>query len=158
MIPKYVVTWMPEISCFRTPFGSNRVKGSQTLLKSTRQHFYANFSFMSDKVRCVSCLLVGSKMWGASFNALRLMTCVLVIMKMNSHDKSQRNYFQNQKHFLKLLLHFCNVHKILRISKKKMIWRTLIFPEILIPKNVVAWMLDSCSFRIPFGSKLVKGF
>ena len=40
------------------------------MLKSSPQHFYANFSFMSNKVRCVSCLLVGSQMWGASFHTL----------------------------------------------------------------------------------------
>ena len=70
LIPKNVVTWMPESSCFRTPFGNKRVKGSQTLLKSALEHFYGNFSFMSQKVRCVWCPLVGSKMWGASFNTL----------------------------------------------------------------------------------------
>ena len=68
LIPKNAVTWMPESSCFRTPFGSRRVKGCQTLLKSARQQFYVNFSFMSNKVGCVSCLFVGSEMWGGSFN------------------------------------------------------------------------------------------
>ena len=68
LIPKNTVTWMPESSCFRTPFGSRRVKGCQTLLKSARQQFYVNFSFMSNKVGCVSCLFVGSEMWGGSIN------------------------------------------------------------------------------------------
>ena len=70
VISKNVVTWMPESSCFGTPFGSKRGKGSQTLLKSPRQLFYVNFPFMSDKVTCVSCLLVRSEMWGSSFNTL----------------------------------------------------------------------------------------
>ena len=64
LVPKNVVTWMRENSCFRTPFGSKCVKGSQTLLKSPRQLFYVNFSFMWNKVSCVSCLLVGCEMWG----------------------------------------------------------------------------------------------
>ena len=32
--------------------------------------FKLRSTFMSDKVRCVSCLLVGSEMWGASFSTL----------------------------------------------------------------------------------------
>ena len=70
LIPKNVVVWMPESCCFRTTFEGKRVKGSETLLKSARQHFYANVSFISDKVKCVLCVLVGSKMWGANFNTL----------------------------------------------------------------------------------------
>ena len=70
LIVKNPVTWMPESCCFRKPFGSKRLKGYQTLLKSPRQHFYGNFSFMSNKVRCVSCLLLRSKMSAASFNEL----------------------------------------------------------------------------------------
>ena len=68
LILKNVLTWIHESSYFRTVFGSKRGKASQTLLKSTQQPFYGNFSFMSNKVSCVSCLLGLSKMWGASFN------------------------------------------------------------------------------------------
>ena len=70
LFPKNVVPWMPESCCFRRPFRGKRVKGSQTLLKSARQNVYAHFSFMSNKVMCVSCLLVRCKMWGPSFNKL----------------------------------------------------------------------------------------
>ena len=31
----------------------------------------------------------------------------------------KHHYLKNQKHSLKFLLHFCNLQKILRISKKK---------------------------------------
>ena len=85
------------------------------------------------------------------------MTCILLITERNSHSKFQWNYFQNQKHFLELSLRFWNLHKILSILKKMMILITLIFPEILIPKNVVTWMPQSSCFRTPFGSKPVKG-
>ena len=70
LIWKNVVTSMPESSCFRTPFGSKRVKRSQTLLKSARHHFYRNFPFMTNNVRCVSFLLVRSEMLGPSFNTV----------------------------------------------------------------------------------------
>ena len=70
LIAENVVTLMPQSSSFKTPFGNERLKGSETLLKSHWMHFYANFWLMSNKVRCVSCLLVASKMWGPSFKTL----------------------------------------------------------------------------------------
>ena len=87
----------------------------------------------------------------------RLMPFILVIMTRNSSNKFQRNYLQNQKHFLKLSLHFWNLHKILSILKKKMSFISLILPKLLIPKHVVTWIPQSCCFRRPFGSKRVKG-
>ena len=87
LIPKHVVTWMPKSSSFRTPFEVKRGKGSKTLLKSTRQHFCAKFWFFSDKVRCVSWLLVGSKKWGASFNMSTADRYILVIIERNSCNK-----------------------------------------------------------------------
>ena len=39
LLPKNVVTSIPENSCFRTPFRNQRVKGSKTMLKSAWQDF-----------------------------------------------------------------------------------------------------------------------
>ena len=68
--PRNVVTWMPQWSCFRTTFGSQGVKWSETLLKSSRQHFLADFPLISNKLSCVSCLLVGSEILGPLFDML----------------------------------------------------------------------------------------
>ena len=70
LLPKNVVTWMLLNSCFRTPFGNQPVKGSKTLLKFARQQFYANVPLISNKLSCVSCLLVGSEMLGHFFETL----------------------------------------------------------------------------------------
>ena len=70
LILKKVVTWMPESFCFRTPFGSPRVNGSKTLLKSARQPFYDNFPLKSNKLSCLSCLIVRSVILGPFFNTL----------------------------------------------------------------------------------------
>ena len=67
----------------------------------------------------------------------RPITCILVTIDRNSRNKFQRNYLQNQKHFLELLLHFWNVHKIFSFWKKKSAWETLIFLELLDPENIV---------------------
>ena len=84
-------------------------------------------------------------------------TRILIIIERNSRKKFQRNYLENQKHFLELVLHFLNLYKILGIFKKNITFITLIFSELLIPKNVVAWIPESCSLRTPFGGKQVKG-
>ena len=41
---------MLESACFRIPFPSPSVRGSQTLLKSARQHFYPNFPLNQEKL------------------------------------------------------------------------------------------------------------
>ena len=83
------------------------------------------------------------------------MTCILVITERDSRNKFQRNSIKKKKHFLELSLHFWNLETF-RILKKKMLLMTLIFPKLLIPKNVVTWMSESCYFRRPFASKHVK--
>ena len=116
LIPKNVVTWMQESCCFRTPFGSKRVKGSQTLLKSARYHFCANFPFMSNKVRNASCLFWSDlKCDDRLITRWRPITCFLASRDRSSCKKFQRNYLKNQKRFLELLFHFSNLHKNLSI-------------------------------------------
>ena len=61
---------MAERSCFRVPFGSERGKWHQTVLESARQHFYGTFPLISKKLKCLSCLLVGSEILGPSSNML----------------------------------------------------------------------------------------
>ena len=41
---------MTKRSLFRQPFGSQRVNGSETLLKSARYHFCTTFHLISDKL------------------------------------------------------------------------------------------------------------
>ena len=47
LTPKNVVSWMPENSCFRTPFWTQRVNGHKTLLKCPRQCSDAIFPLTS---------------------------------------------------------------------------------------------------------------
>ena len=47
------------------------------------------------------------------------MTCILVIDETNSRNRFKRYYFKKTKHFLKILFHFWNLQKILRIFKKR---------------------------------------
>ena len=56
-----MVTSMRVSSCFRTPFPSKRVHGSQTLLQPALQHFYANFQLIYDILSWKTFPLVRSK-------------------------------------------------------------------------------------------------
>ena len=55
---------------FQKTLWSQPVKWPKTVLKCAWLHFYANFPLISNKVTCVSCLLVGSEILGPSFNML----------------------------------------------------------------------------------------
>ena len=70
LILESVITRMPEKVCFKTPFGSELVKRSKTLLKSSRQKFYAKFQLISKKLSCVSCGFVGCEILGSFFKML----------------------------------------------------------------------------------------
>ena len=48
----------------------------------------------------------------------RLIRCILLIVERNSSNQFKRNYLKKQKQFLKILLHFWNLHKILHMLKK----------------------------------------
>ena len=61
---------MPESFCFRTPFESQSVHGSQTQLKSARQHFYPNFLLIQSKLSYKTSLLVRSEKLGLFGNTL----------------------------------------------------------------------------------------
>ena len=116
-ILKSVVRLMPWNWCFRKPFGNEPVKESKIVLKSPQHHFYANVQLISKKLSFVWCLLVGSEILGPLITRWRPITCILVIIDRNSHNKFKYNYLQNCQHFLQLLFDFQNLHKILTIFK-----------------------------------------
>ena len=61
---------MPKSSRFTKPLKSQRVQGSQTLLKPTLQHFHLNFQEMWEKLSMITSLLVISKTLGLFGNTM----------------------------------------------------------------------------------------
>ena len=59
---------MSESSCFRTPFGIQHVKESQTLLKPGAQHLRPNFPLISDRLIGNISVLVRTEMLELFFN------------------------------------------------------------------------------------------
>ena len=109
---KNVVIWMLESSCFETPFSSQRVNGSKTILKFGRQHFYPNFQLISDKLSWETSLIARSDILGVFFKMMTAHHMYSCHNWENSSKKFEHNYLQ---HFLKFLLRFSNLHKILGI-------------------------------------------
>ena len=71
---------MSERSRFRTPFGSQRVNESQSVLKAARHFFFTIVPLIPDKFSCIELLLVRFEILG------------LLVNTMNPHDKiSRRN-------------------------------------------------------------------
>ena len=61
---------MRESSCFARPLQSQGIRESQTLLKSTRQHFYHKFPLIQDKLNWETFLSVRSEILGVFRNTL----------------------------------------------------------------------------------------
>ena len=107
-----VVTWMPETSCFRTPFRSQGVHVSQTLLKSARQHFYPNSPIMGDKLGLKTSLLVRSEILGLIGNTLLADHMYSRHHWENFPQHVQAPLSEKTKFFIKFLLHFGNLYNI----------------------------------------------
>ena len=69
-------------SSFSTPFANQRVNGLETLLKSTRHHYFVLFPRILDKLSCKKSALVTSEIFRLFVNTL------------TPHDKYSRRYIQ----------------------------------------------------------------
>ena len=108
-----------ESSCFGTPFESQRVHGSQTLLKLTWQHFYPNFSLIQDKLSQKTYILVRSEI-------LVLFDNTLTVSHMYSRHNREKflSYVemplsQKLKIFSETFIAFLKSRQTLRILKKR---------------------------------------
>ena len=152
---KNVLTWVPESSCFRTPFGSNRVKGSQTLLKSARQHFYANFHSCQAKWEMYHTFWWDMKCEDRLITRWRLITCFSVSIDRNSRNKFQRNYLQYQKHFLELFRSYW-IQKMCLLECPKAPVSEHPFVVNLLKVLKHSWSLHKSTFMLTFHSCQTK--
>ena len=155
MNPRNVVTSMTVSSCFRTPFDSKRVHGSQIPPQTALQHYSPNFPLIHDKLRWKTSLLVRCEILGLFGNTLTADHIYSRHRWKKFPQQVQLYYLKSGDYFLQFLLRFWNARKILPIFKKKSSFIAYIFPKVLTARNVVTLMpLTSC-FRIPFESKRV---
>ena len=157
LILESVITRMPENVCLRTPFWSERFKGSETLLKFSKQHFCANLPLISNKFSCLSCVLVGCETPGPVFKVL---TADHIYSCHNREKFAQQVQTQLSSKPWTFSGNFIATLKSTENSEhfgKKINSIPSIFPKLWFPKNAVIWMPESSCFRTPSGNQRVKG-
>ena len=70
LFPKEVATETSRWSCFRTPFGNQRVNGFQTPLKVARHHYYPLFPWIPGELSWKKTTLLWSKILRLFANTL----------------------------------------------------------------------------------------
>ena len=146
---------MPESSCFRTPFESQRVHLSQRLLKSTPQHLYPKFPLIQVELSQKTSLFVRTEILGLLGNRLTLDHMYSCHNWKKFMQHVQTPLCQKLQIFSESLLHFFNLHKILGNLKKKISFITSFFWRLLSPRNVVTWITENSCFGTAFESQPV---
>ena len=90
---------MSKNSFLRQTFGSQRVNGSETLLKSTRPHFYITILLIRDKSSWKKLLLVTCEMLGLFVNSLTADNKYSRHSRENFPQQIQMQLSQKQKNF-----------------------------------------------------------
>ena len=122
----------------------------KTLLKSAWQLSYANFPLISNKVSCVSCLLVGSQMLGSAFNTLtadQMYSC-------DNRDKFPQHVPTELYSKPKTFSAICIAILKSTFWKKALPSYLRYFPSYWFRKMWLLWMPKSSCFRTAFGSYL----
>ena len=132
----------------RTPFGSESVKGSQTLVKSEREHFHHIFSSLLENLIWKISPLVICQMVGWFCNTLTANDKYPVWDCENLSSPIQTELClkrKNEKLFLIFLFPFWNLHQILNTLKITMIVIAPSFPKLQTVKELV-WPLSKKRF------------
>ena len=88
LFPKEVATEASRKSCFRTPFGNQRVNGFQTQLKVATHHYYPFFRWISGKL---------------SWKRTALLWLKMLILFVNTLTADDKYSFCNMQNFLQQL-------------------------------------------------------
>ena len=84
------------------------------------------------------------------------MTCILFRMVWICCFRFKWNYLKNEKEFLNFLINFLNLHPILNILKKNMIFIAIAFPKLQTMKGLIRPLSKNRCFTTPFESQHVK--
>ena len=118
-------------SCFRRPCGNQRVNGFQTLLKSTRHHYYPIFPCIWDILSWKKSALVWSEILTLFVNTL---TAHNKYSRCNVHNFAQQlqtSLSQKWKTFCEFFIAFLKFACILEHFEKKDEYPSLIFSGIM---------------------------
>ena len=145
-------------SCFRTPFGNQRVNGFQTLLKWALHYYCPIFPWIRDKLIWKKSALVLSEIFRLFVNSWLPMTSITVAIRRFSCNNFKRHYLEKKRPFLDFLLHCRHFHEIWNILKKKTSVPTYFLPILLHEKEIFSLASKCSCFRTPFGNQGVNEF
>ena len=129
--PKKGVTQMSKWSCFRTPFGNQRVNGFQTLLKSALQHYLPTFPLIKGKLSWRKSALVISEILRRFVNTLTPDDKYSRSNVQNFPQQFQTSLFQKVKTFSSYFFAFLKCALNLEHFQKKDEYPSPVSSEIL---------------------------
>ena len=154
--PRNVLTSIPESSCFRTPFESQRLHLSQTLLKFPQQYFYPNFPLTTDKLSQKTSLSVRSEISGLFGNTLTADHIYFHHNWENFPQHVETPWSQKQGPFSEIFIPFLESVQNFGYFEKNDHLRRLNIWRLHSPGNVVSWMPENSRIRTPFKSQHLR--
>ena len=139
MFRKQLATETSENSCFRTPFGNQRVKGFQTRLKVARHHYYPFFPWIPGKVSWKKTALVWLKILRLFFNTLTADDKYSCRNMQNFLQQIQTWLSKKRKTLSGFFIPFLKCTWNLQDLKKKNECHSLIISEIIVSERGCYW-------------------
>ena len=139
LFPKEVATETSRRSCFRTPFGNQRLNGFQTPLKVGRHHYYPLFPWISGKLIWKKTALLWSKILRLFANTLTADDKYSCRYMQNFLQQIQTLLYQKRKTLSRFFIAFLKCAWNLETFEKKDECPSLIISEIIVLERVCYW-------------------
>ena len=142
----------------KTSFGSQHVKPFQTLVKSSWEQFYHIFSSLWGEMIWKISPWLKFEIIGLFVNPGLLITSILFRIVRICRSLFKSSYLRNKKHFPDFLIHWWNLHQILKICKKNKIVIANVFPKLATVKGSVTPLTIQRPLKTSFDSQHVQPF
>ena len=139
LFPKEVATETSRRSCFRTPFGNQRVNGFQTPMKVGTHHYYPLFPWISGKLIWKKTALLWSKILGLFANTLTADDKYSCFYMQNFLQQIQTLLYQKRKTLSRFFIAFLKCAWNLETFEKKDGCASLIISEIILSERDCYW-------------------
>ena len=139
LFPKEVATETSRRSCFRTPFGNQRVNGFQTPMKVARHHYYPFFPWIPGKLSWKKTALLGSKMLRLFANTLAADDRYSCRNIQNFLESLQTLLSEKRKTFSGFFIAFLKCAWNLQHFEKKVECPSLLISEIIVSERGCYW-------------------
>ena len=139
LLPKEVATETSGRSCFRTPFGNQRVNGFQTPLKVATHHLYPLFPWIPGKLSWKKTALLWSKILRLFANTLTSDDKYSCRNMQNFLQQLQTLLSEKRKTFSGFFIAFLKCAWNLKYFEKKDECPSLIISEIIVSERCWYW-------------------